>query len=380
MIPHWQFCYDFAMWSTALVPLALLAAMAIYYLFYRDGAANLAYRFGRNKTPAPPDTDQSSAIISFFTAGHGIMNGGHGTLNNMAYSLYLTTPDAPNVNAPAGIVAELLNPRSMPAANSIESARSFTSDLAIIYQLDLPFNTQTHVVGLSKSFGFDRLSFESLLRYNSMKKVVLEGDFRDYFDLYAPPDQQLQVRYTLDPAAMQYVVEFCRSHFWEINGAEMYIAISTGDKRDDVNFIAESQRFVEQIRPALLPGGPGAPSVYHAAAYGVMNGPALCCPICRQTMNMTADYQACPAGHGILINATGLERLHNHELTVLESSGGATSHQTLVCPSCHNPMSPVNFEGGPVVIDSCTNCLFRWLDAGEATRIAGGKVQSIPAA
>ncbi len=37
----------------------------------------------------------------------------------------------------------------------------------------------------------------------------------------------------------------------------------------------------------------------------------------------------------------------------------------ITCPSCGNPMGKIPYNGGQTMIDSCSNCPYRWLDAGD---------------
>ncbi len=319
--------------------LAIVGGLLIY-IFWRKFSLG---RLVGDRSTIPPDSPASSAIISYFTAGHGLINVNRGKLGDMSYALYATTPEGPT------------------AAKSL----AYVEEDAAIYVLDLPFNTESHFIGLSKDHRLNRLQFENFLQANNMEKVVLEGDFPDHFDMYAAPGQQFQVRYVLDPEAMAYVVDYCRSHFWEINNAELYFVVTNADA-EGLSIVEQSQKFVTQIQPALLPGQPGAPVVHHEVPYGTYEGPALRCPICQKPLVLHDAWQACPDNHGILISGRHLARLHAGELQIPSLTTGAdTPHGQLTCPNCHNLMVNTSYEGGQVKIDSCEHCPFRWLDASE---------------
>lgn len=296
---------------------------------------------------APPadDSPDSSAIISYYSAGHLFTAATRNKLNNMDYSTYVT----------------------MPTGNA-----TFTDAIAAIVALDLPFNTEAHLVGLSKEHKIDRLQFASFLQANGMEKVTLEGDFPDYFDIYAAPGQEMQVREVLNPESMQFVVDFCRSHFWEINCAELYI-VATESDHDNQSIIAQSQEFVSRIKPALLPGDTGAAPVHHQAPYGEYDGPALSCPICRKVMTVQENWQLCPEGHGVLLSGRDIIGLRHHQLEIPADPTKAVKHGQLTCPNCHYQMQSVNYEDSGVEIDSCENCPFRWLDANEVGAL-GSKI------
>lgn len=295
----------------------------------------------------------SSAIISYYTAGHNLINAKKGSLNGMSYSMLVTMP---------------------LQKNSAIKDIPFTKAGAFIYTLDLPFNTETHLVGLSKKYEVDALEFETFLRANDMAKINLEGDFSDYYDLYASQGQDFQARYVLDPEAMEFVVDYCRTNFWEICGSELYFVI-TNDQGGNTNVVTESQKFVEQIKPALLPGDPNAPPVHHEAPYGEYDGPPLPCPVCGKNMTMTDNWQACPMGHGVLINGLNLEKVHNHELNLVSEPDKAQPHGPINCPNCKNVMAQVNYQNSGIMIDSCEHCPFRWLDSDDIEEITSGKVK-----
>lgn len=299
-----------------------------------------------DKQDTPNITADGSLLISFFSAGHTVLPLTRNKGNGLRYSLLFTLPD---------------NTRT-----------SYVNNEAVIESLDMPFNTQTHLVGLSKQHALDRIEFENFVAANGMEKVELEGDFQEYFDIYAIKGQQFQVRYVLNPEAMDFVINFCRSHFWEISNSEFYIVATKDDKSND-NILDDSQKFVTAIKPALLPGDPNAPAVHHEVPYGEYDGPALLCPICQKAMTLTDKWQACPDGHGILINGRYLAQLHHQELSVDPLPNNPMAHGPLTCPNCKHPMEGVDFEDSGVTIDTCTNCVFRWLDANEVAEISSGK-------
>ncbi len=289
------------------------------------------------------DSQDDSAIIAFYTAGHMLAAAERGKIDGMNYATYLTMPH--------------------------DMAASFVDDFAVIHVLDLPFNTDTHLIGLSKRHKIDRIKFENFVITNGMEKVELEGDFDDYFDLYAAKGQQIEVREVLNPKSMAYVVDYCGSHFWEINRAELYFAASSTDKGAG-NIFEEAQEFVNQIKPALQPGEPGAPVVHHEVPYGEYDGPPLNCPVCNKPMTTNNLWHTCPDGHGILISGRELEALHNRVIHIGADPAKAAKHEKLICPNCRARMEVVNYQSSGIQIDSCPNCPYRWLDANEVGDLA----------
>jgi Zn-finger nucleic acid-binding protein len=229
------------------------------------------------------------------------------------------------------------------------------------------------MIGLSKDHKLNRVMFADFLEGHGMERVTLEGNFSSYFDIYAAKGQQVAVRQTLEPDAMAFVVDYCRSHFWEINSSELYIVATDSDpsKGEKITLLDQSQKFIDEIKPALLPGQPGAAAIHHEIPYGEYDGPSLLCPICQKTMTLVGNSHICPDGHGILVTGAVLDKLHDNELDLkLDIDPSKTAeHKQLTCPNCHNPMEPTQYQGGAVQIDSCTNCPYRWLDAGEVAKI-----------
>lgn len=99
----------------------------------------------RNKTYQSP---YDSAILSYFTVGHGLTNAKRGKINDMRYALYITLPVGPNQG----------------------SDFTYTKDGALLYTLDLPFSTNVHMVGISTDYDIDRVQFEAYLKANGMEQ------------------------------------------------------------------------------------------------------------------------------------------------------------------------------------------------------------------
>ncbi|HET6924862.1 MAG TPA: zf-TFIIB domain-containing protein [Candidatus Saccharimonadales bacterium] len=321
---------------TVLVLVIVIATGIGAFLWRRFSIRGLLSR-GDSLAGSPDD----SAIIAYYTAGNLLTAAGRSKLNGMKYSSYVVMPDGDG---------------------------TYVDDVSAIIALDLPFNTSVHLVGLSKQHRIDRVAFADFLRANGMEAVELEGDFPDYFELYAAKGQQVSARQIMNPRSMQFAIDYCRSHFWEVNASELYVVATGHDKQHD-SIIDDSQRFVSLLRPALLPGQPGAAPVHHEVPYGEYDGPPLPCPICRQAMRITDNWQRCPAGHGILLDGKDLVRLRHGRLKIDNDPKSAAPHEQLICPNCHNPMVHVDYQDSGVVIDSCEHCPFRWLDADEVTAI-----------
>jgi hypothetical protein len=48
------------------------------------------------------------------------------------------------------------------------------------------------------------------------------------------------------------------------------------------------------------------------------------------------------------------------------------------CPNCHKTMTKLNYNNTGILIDSCSNCPYRWLDRGEISKIKNTKAKIHP--
>jgi hypothetical protein len=123
---------------------------------------------------------------------------------------------------------------------------------AIIYCVQLPFSAQVHLLGIPKTE--DVVQLRPTLGKSLMEPVQLEGDYQKYFSLFVEKQDtsQTQSRYVLDPKAMAFTVDFCRSHSWEIIGPELYF-VQAGmlHESDPTSTFDDVANFVAQIRPSI---------------------------------------------------------------------------------------------------------------------------------
>lgn len=95
------------------------------------------------------------------------------------------------------------------------------------------------------------------------------------------------------------------------------------------------------------------------------------CPICRQSLTKNKGVLVCTAGHGTLMSGKILGELKNHNLGdyPTTSKSVVNSQQGIICPNCSASMHKVDYNSTGILIDSCANCPYRWLDAGEIAKI-----------
>lgn len=239
------------------------------------------------------------------------------------------------------------------------------SESSVIYQVLLPFSSYVHLVGVPKQAG--RTQLNPAGSDSIMEPVYLEGNYRDNFTLYAEKGMQEDSRYTLDPKAMVFTIDFCQAFSWEIVDNQLYIVQSAGNKASEpVQISAIIVKFVSEIQPAI-----GRPltdqEVEKLTPYNEEYRTGLKCPTCQADLVNEQDFMACPHGDGILIKGNALTRLHAGTLQIPKTllNGTTQTQVTIACPGCGTLMEKVAYNGGKAVIDTCANCPYRWLDASD---------------
>lgn len=243
-------------------------------------------------------------------------------------------------------------------------------DQLLFHQVYLPYASKTHLLGLSQRPGASRISTRHVKQF---EKVELEGDFPDYFQLYAGEDMQTLARYVLDPAAMAFIIDFCRHHSWEIvNNKLLVVEEKDGIAANNQQTIYDLlPKFVQEIRPAVESKVPltenEANMPYLHDFRDNMN-----CPHCGQQLLNEQLYMTCPNGDGFLLGGDKLQSLKDRTLTLPDNAAQNTGkpETDLTCPSCNSVMAKVDYFQPGLIIDACTNCRYRWLDGGEAAKIA----------
>jgi hypothetical protein len=311
--------------------------------------AALARHISVGKDPlVAPDAAATSAIIAYYSAGHHLLNTGTGLADGTRYNMYMTT------------VAQKGH------------SEALVRQPAVIYVLDLPFNAQTHLLGVGKSYQLDRLQFASFAQAAGLQQVSEAGELLAACDLYAPANQVVQAN-VLSPEALTFVEQYCTSHFWELHDSELYVVVPDAGI-GNAQFITQTQQFISSIEPLLPPIDPNVPVTHHEVPYDMYDGPSLTCPICTKRMELhDSRWFMCTDGHGVLITGSELGHLRAHRLKIIMNPAGTTHHGPLQCPHCQQPMQRVNYNNGKIELDACTNCVFCWLDADEVSHFAKRK-------
>lgn len=286
------------------------------------------------------ESSGTSILLSYYTENVEIIPLKTGVIGDMHYSAIAAAPKA-------------LDQRESVAA--------------LLYRVELPFHSRVHLLGIPKQNGAIQLvpaGGKSL-----MEQVVLEGDYNNYFSLYAEKDMQLQSRYVMDPKAMVFTVDFCQSHNWEILGGELYFVQTNANVAGDTTTMFEDiGTFVNEIRPAIeVPLT--AEELRIRTPFKQVRRTDLKCPICSGLLDPQQSFLSCPGGHGFLLQGGALAQVSNGEIilpTVISEARNTKGE--IICPSCGRKMIETAYNGGKTLIDSCPNCPYRWLDMGELSR------------
>lgn len=296
-----------------------------------------------------PDIAQTPVLLSYFTQGNDLISA--------------SKTDLPDVTGGATCNRMITMPR-----HDIEEDLKVPSGTVLLF-IDLPFRSKLHLLAIAKDDKFDQLN--PTFGDSVMERVVLEGDFPDYFSLYADKGEQVQARYIVDPSTMEFVVDFCKKYHWEILDDGLCFAAKAG--LPDNSTITE---FIKQIRPIIEI--PKEPSKYKANQNQKVYPAAsqFKCPICHETMIEHKYWHECAKGHGQLMDGGAIVRMKENENTDQEKPSPNevyTEHKEISCPSCSQKMEPTKYAGSKIIIDVCRSCKYRWLDGGELEKIVDGK-------
>jgi hypothetical protein len=235
---------------------------------------------------------------------------------------------------------------------------------ALIYRIELPFLTRYHLVGIPRSNHVEQLN-PAAEAGSLLERLVLEGDYQNYFNLYIDKASQVEARVALNPKAMAFTVDFCRSHSWEIVNNELYFVQASEDNPEDPTSMFEDiAAFVDEIRPAIQ-NSDKIRRTTNLVPYGEERRQALPCPICQRAMPLKDNYFTCLHGHGALLSARSVIAYGDGKLTISMPRAQSKKHGPIPCPSCGATMLTAMIDGITTPIDSCPNCTYRWIDAQE---------------
>jgi Zn-finger nucleic acid-binding protein len=105
----------------------------------------------------------------------------------------------------------------------------------------------------------------------------------------------------------------------------------------------------------------------------------LKCPACSSTLNgLLQGAYVCNNAHGVLLSGKLLASRNESLVQQLEiydkrSNFSEKNLDFMKCPNCNSIMTQVNYNHTGILIDSCVNCPYRWLDRGELRAIIAHK-------
>lgn len=182
-------------------------------------------------------------LNAYYTKNANITPLHNGMFGSLKYVLYMTDSKNTTTTGGRGIWGQ-------------RSKKVVATEEVIICCVDLPFRSSTHLVGLTKG-GQSTLLLQDFIMQRGLERIELEGDFPSYAHIFAPPGNQVNARYLLDPSAMAYVADFCKTHHWEIVGSHLYFVSSDSIQGESVYddptpiMTEDIEQFVREIKPAL---------------------------------------------------------------------------------------------------------------------------------
>ena len=228
-----------------------------------------------------------------------------------------------------------------------------------VYAVELPFKSGVHLIGIPVK----NETPVAIHHTKGLERVELEGTYNHVFHLYSERDDQVQSRYVMDPSAMVFTVDFCSNFNWEILGDTLYFMGTESFPTFDL-----VDQFVEHIRPAVEVPSDRRKNPYKMS-YTHLHGRIFLCPICQKQLVAGHAWLACPDGHGCLVTGKQMIEMKAETKPAPEDTGKPMDHNNLTCPYCQNPMHPTRYQHTRTIIDVCSKCMFRWLDAHEPTAL-----------
>lgn len=100
----------------------------------------------------------------------------------------------------------------------------------------------------------------------------------------------------------------------------------------------------------------------------------MLCPICSSQLTEYKSLFRCVNNHGTLITGKYLSDIEkNQTVSDADTQSSVDTKHTIKCPHCSSTMQKVDYNSTKIIIDTCTNCHYRWLDSGEVSKIKNFK-------
>lgn len=95
----------------------------------------------------------------------------------------------------------------------------------------------------------------------------------------------------------------------------------------------------------------------------------MLCPICSKQLVEHQSLFRCADNHGTLVTGKYLSDIEDKPVPEPSGQVLADTKHEIHCPHCAAMMHKVDYNGTSIMIDACTKCHYRWLDAGEIAKI-----------
>ena len=104
----------------------------------------------------------------------------------------------------------------------------------------------------------------------------------------------------------------------------------------------------------------------------------MLCPYCNNALISEQGMFVCPNSHGTLIFGGLLAQISEIKINDDDRNNIPQVNKQINCPNCHKTMIKLNYNDTGILIDSCPNCPYRWLDRGEISKIKNTKAKILP--
>ena len=237
-----------------------LIGLYIIIFFGAIAAIKWGYNhFGYSKSELQEIAQNSSLLISMYVNNAELTPISDGSLDGMTYHLMVPLPaqNTPNTAGFGRIYGNNMPYEVGQAAGAIwKDHEEVSSTSNMIFLLDLPTPSLVHIAGIGIKTMTNK---ERLLKStvdNALERVNLEGDFPDYFWLFCSHGYDIELRQVLDPATMQFLVDFCQKLDWELVGSSLYFISNGSNQKSDSGqsntvMVEDAQNFAKRVLPVL---------------------------------------------------------------------------------------------------------------------------------
>lgn len=213
-----------------------------------------------NKRQLAKDPVDASLILTAYIVGVKLEKISSGKLKDYPYELMMTEPIMPNFDD-SQLYASSSSAGGVLGVAAGEVAAMHEAEARagkILLSLQLPVASPVHIIGISTQDKYIAGSMADEDFRALMEPIELEGDFPDYFKVYCDKAHKLELLQVLDPATMQFLVEYCQHEQWELFGNTLYFAQREQGQAntqltqgENASMVQDAELFVERALPTL---------------------------------------------------------------------------------------------------------------------------------